>query len=243
METGVQTTKPSTSGDSKAAHSKMATFIPPFVKNAKRESCKSTVLSDNIRTSSAFVPPFKKQRSVVLGSPSKPQEEEQCHHVFVPPAKKTPRTTDVAANKGKEGDENMNENLMNSPNRRPVRCDSKDSAAEASCMEGTSSTEQGAVTVLHEVSMSHSALHNTRKLMVRLRSADMFLSLHDTELARDMQDMRIRKKRRGTIRPLPGRLFQTKTAGLSRIPLKAAGNGKPPGRYSPTQVRPSEYFQ
>lgn len=241
METGIQTTKLSTSGDSKAVHSKMATFIPPFIKNVKRESCKSTVLSDNIRTSPAFVPPFKKQRSVVSGSPSKPQEEQKLHHVFVPPAKKTPRITDVTANKSKEDEETMNENLMNSPNL-PVGRDSKDSAAEASCMEGTSSQGQGAVTLFHEVSMIHSALHDMRKRMVCLRSTDTFLSLHNVALARDMQDMRIRKKKRGTIRPLPGRLFLNKTAGVPRIPLKAAGNGKPPGRYSPKQARPSVFL-
>lgn len=243
VETGIQTTKLSTSGESKAVHSKMAAFTPPFIKNVKRESCKTTVLSDNIRTSPAFVPPFKKQRSVVSGSPSKSQEEEQkLHHVYVPPAKKTPRTTDVTANKSNEDDETMNENLMNSPNR-PVGCDSKDSTAEPSCMEGTSSQGQGAVTLLHKVSMIHSALHNMRKLMVGVRSTDMFLSLHNVELARDMQDMRIRKKKRTTIRPMPGRLFLTKTAGVLRIPLKAAGNGKPPGRYSPKQARPSRCFQ
>lgn len=153
VETEIQTAKLVTSGDSKAVHAKMAPFIPPFIKNVKRESCKSTVLSDNTRTSSAFVPPFKKQRSVVSGSPSKPQEEEQkLHHVFVPPAKKAPRTTDVTANNSKEDNEPINENLMNSPTR-PVGCDSQDSAAEASCMEGTSSPGQGAVTLLNEVSM------------------------------------------------------------------------------------------
>uniref|UniRef100_A0A3Q0R566 Tower domain-containing protein n=1 Tax=Amphilophus citrinellus TaxID=61819 RepID=A0A3Q0R566_AMPCI len=56
------------------------------------------------------------------------------------------------------------------------------------------------------------------------------------ELARDMQDMRIRKKKRQNIRPLPGSLFLTKTSGVTRIPLKAAANGKTPGRYTPKQL-------
>uniref|UniRef100_A0A8C9YT01 BRCA2 DNA repair associated n=1 Tax=Sander lucioperca TaxID=283035 RepID=A0A8C9YT01_SANLU len=60
--------------------------------------------------------------------------------------------------------------------------------------------------------------------------------LHNVELARDMQDMRIRKKKRQTIRPLPGSLFLTKTSGLPRIPLKAAVNGKPPARYTQKQL-------
>ncbi|MEQ2282424.1 hypothetical protein AMECASPLE_000570 [Ameca splendens] len=56
------------------------------------------------------------------------------------------------------------------------------------------------------------------------------------ELARDMQDMRIRKKKRQTIRPLPGSLFLTKTSGVERIPLKVALNGCNPGRYSAQEL-------
>ncbi|KAM9733870.1 breast cancer type 2 susceptibility protein isoform 2-T2 [Menidia menidia] len=56
------------------------------------------------------------------------------------------------------------------------------------------------------------------------------------ELARDMQEMRIRKKKRQTIRPLPGNLFLTRTSGVTRIPLKAAVNGTPPARYTPEQL-------
>lgn len=57
-----------------------------------------------------------------------------------------------------------------------------------------------------------------------------------------MQDMRIRKKKRQTIQPLPGKLFQTKTSAASRKPLKAAGAGKTPARYTRQQVRAGLYF-
>lgn len=76
-----------------------------------------------------------------------------------------------------------------------------------------------------------------------LRSTDMFQNLQNVELARDMQDMRIRKKKRQTIRPLPGSLFLTKTSGVSRIPLKAAVNGKAPARYTQKHVRPELFCQ
>ena len=49
--------------------------------------------------------------------------------------------------------------------------------------------------------------------------------------------MRIRKKKRQTIRPLPGSLFLTKTSGVSKVPLKDAVNGKPPAKYTQKQVR------
>lgn len=260
VETGFQKTtptKPSIPGDGRAAHSKMATFIPPFFKNAKTESCKRTVLKDNMRTSSAFVPPFKKQRSIVQEGSSKPQEEDKLHHLsvtafnsnnYVPPTKKTQSTTDVTGNKSKEDIQRValadttNNKLRNNQNH-PVGCGSEDYAAEASCVEDTLSRSQGVVTFLDEVNMIQSTLHNIGKLMVCLWSTDTFLSLHNVELARDMQDMRIRKKKRQTIRPLPGSLFLTKTSGVSRIPLKAAGNGKPPARYTQKQARTQQFFQ
>lgn len=67
----------------------------------------------------------------------------------------------------------------------------------------------------------------------------MALNFENVELARDMQDMRIRKKKRQTIRPFPGSLFLAKTSGVSRIPLKAAVNGKAPQRYTQKQARPA----
>lgn len=72
-------------------------------------------------------------------------------------------------------------------------------------------------------------------------STDMFQDVHNIELARDMQHMRIRKKKRQTIRPLPGSLFLTKSSGVQRIPLKAAVNGKPPARFSQKQARTEQF--
>ncbi|XP_074496387.1 breast cancer type 2 susceptibility protein isoform X2 [Sebastes fasciatus] len=217
VETSLQKTTPtqySTSGDGRSAHSKMPAFVPPFLKNAKTESRKNTVLKDNIRTPSAFVPPFKKQRTIVQESSSKPQEEEEDKHnhpfvtpfksnTYVPPTEKTQSSTDVTVNKSKQDIETMAlDDTTNDNQNLPVGCGSEDSAA--SRVEDTLS-----------------------------RSQDI---LQNVELARDMQDMRIRKKKRQTIRPLPGSLFLTKTSGVSRIPLKAAGNGKPPARYSQKQL-------
>ncbi|CAL8349263.1 unnamed protein product [Arctogadus glacialis] len=60
--------------------------------------------------------------------------------------------------------------------------------------------------------------------------------LQDLRLARDLQDMRLRKKKRQTVRPLPGSLFLAKASGAARIPLRAAVCGLPPGRHSPQQL-------
>lgn len=162
METNLQKTAPaqcSTPGDSRSAHSRMPAFVPPFLKNAKTEGRKNTVVKDNIKTPSAFVPPFKKQRTIIQESSSKAQEEKDEHshlfvtpfnsNMYVPPPKKTQSTTEVS-NKSKEDIETValanttNDNLMNKQNL-PVGCGSEDSAAEASHVEDTMSASQGAV--------------------------------------------------------------------------------------------------
>ncbi|KAJ7995137.1 hypothetical protein DPEC_G00241440 [Dallia pectoralis] len=66
----------------------------------------------------------------------------------------------------------------------------------------------------------------------------------DTEclqLARDMQDMRIRKKKRQTIRPLPGSLFLARTSGartsgVARPTLRNAVRGRLPVQHTITQL-------
>ncbi|XP_045929819.1 breast cancer type 2 susceptibility protein [Micropterus dolomieu] len=224
VETTLQKTAPKqhlTPGDCRSAHSKKPAFVPPLFKNAKAESCKNTVLKDSIRTPSAFVPPFKKQRTIIQESSSKPQEEEGKHHhllvtpinsnTYVPPTKKTQNTTAVTGHKSKDIQsvaltDTANDNLMHLQ-KVPVGCGSDSSATESSHVDNTLS-----------------------------RSQDMFQNLHNIGLARDMQDMRIRKKKRQTIRPIPGSLFLTKTSGVSRISLKAALNGRPPSRYTPEQL-------
>ncbi|XP_042342387.1 breast cancer type 2 susceptibility protein isoform X2 [Plectropomus leopardus] len=226
VETTLQkttTTQHSTPGNRKSAHSKTPVFVPPFLKNAKTEHRKNTELKDTIRTPSVFVPPFKKQRTVVQEISSKPQEEEEDKHrhlsathfngnTFVLPTKNTQSTTDETGNKSKEDIQTValadtpNDYLMNNQ-KLPVGCGSEDSAAEVSLVDNTLSASQA-----------------------------MFQNLQNIELARDMQDMRIRKKKRQTIRPLPGSLFLTKTSGVLRIPLKAAVNGKSPARYSKKQL-------
>lgn len=164
METRLQNTtptKPSTLRDSDVALPKTAAFIPPFLKNVKPENRRSAVLNDKTQTQSAFVPPFRKQRSVVLKSSSKPQEEEEdklnCHLVTpctsnscAPPTKKTQSTTDEIRNKMKDI---QMLNLSDTANtkhmysrKHPVGCGSEDSASEAVCVEEPKPRAQGAAT-------------------------------------------------------------------------------------------------
>uniref|UniRef100_A0A3Q3A225 BRCA2 DNA repair associated n=2 Tax=Kryptolebias marmoratus TaxID=37003 RepID=A0A3Q3A225_KRYMA len=193
----------SSPGDGRLSHSKMLPFVPPFVRNVKREIPNTPELKGNTRTP-VFVPPFKKQRTVLQDSSSKQHEEdkqvlpsavESGSNTYVPPAIKSQSTTAVVAS-------GCTENLNIA--RVPVNCDVISSKAEASVADDSFSKNQDG----HQ----------------------------NIELARDMQDMRIRKKKRQTIRPLPGSLFLTKTSGVARISLKVAVNGKKPSRYNPEQL-------
>ncbi|XP_035766109.1 breast cancer type 2 susceptibility protein [Neolamprologus brichardi] len=195
---------------SKSAHYKTSAFVPPFVRNAKTETHKNMVLKDSIRTPLAFVPPFKKQRTIVQESSCKAHEGEDKHQkpfvmssnskCFVPPTKKTQGAVDGTAVAAARSDDMNNQSL-------PVDFRSVSAVGETSGVDGTCS-----------------------------RSQDVYQNLQNTELAQDMQDMRIRKKKRQNIRPLPGSLYLKKTSGVPRIPLKAAVNGKIPGRYTPKKL-------
>uniref|UniRef100_A0A3Q1AWU5 Tower domain-containing protein n=1 Tax=Amphiprion ocellaris TaxID=80972 RepID=A0A3Q1AWU5_AMPOC len=83
---------------------------------------------------------------------------------------------------------------------------------------------------MEDADMTSKCLHYCSEIYI------IYQNLQSTELARDMQDMRIRKKKRQTIRPLPGSLFLTKTSGVMRIPLKVAMDEKPPARYTQKQL-------
>uniref|UniRef100_A0A8C3S207 Tower domain-containing protein n=1 Tax=Chelydra serpentina TaxID=8475 RepID=A0A8C3S207_CHESE len=62
---------------------------------------------------------------------------------------------------------------------------------------------------------------------------EMIANLH---CARNLQEMRIRKKKRQNIRPQPGSLYLMKTSAAKRISLKAAVEEKSPSTYSIEQL-------
>ncbi|XP_053728706.1 breast cancer type 2 susceptibility protein [Synchiropus splendidus] len=62
------------------------------------------------------------------------------------------------------------------------------------------------------------------------------VTLESIQLAQSMQEMRIRKKRRQTIRPQPGTLFTTRTSGAPRLTWKTAVGGRAPAKYVAHQL-------
>ncbi|TRY66003.1 hypothetical protein DNTS_003782, partial [Danionella cerebrum] len=62
-------------------------------------------------------------------------------------------------------------------------------------------------------------------------------ALQDTlELARSMQEMRLRKKKRQTIHPVPGSIYTSKTSGIPRTRLRDAVGGRCPGQYTKEEL-------
>lgn len=71
---------------------------------------------------------------------------------------------------------------------------------------------------------------------------DMVAWQESLQLARDMQDMRLRKKKRQTIRPVPGSLYIAKTSGVSRKSLRDAVGCTCPGQYTQDEVYVWQFF-
>ncbi|KAG1951873.1 BREAST CANCER 2 like 2A [Pimephales promelas] len=82
---------------------------------------------------------------------------------------------------------------------------------------------------------STTSLESGVKIM-KSKEKDTEVGQETLDLARDMQDMRLRKKKRQTIRPLPGSLYLAKTSGVPRIGLRFAVGCKCPGQYTKEEL-------
>ncbi|KAM4701523.1 breast cancer type 2 susceptibility protein [Discoglossus pictus] len=70
----------------------------------------------------------------------------------------------------------------------------------------------------------------------RLNESDILQMISNLQCARDMQEMRIRKKQRQKIKPQPGSQYLLKTSSAARISLQNAVQGKRPSAYSEKQL-------
>ncbi|XP_036005712.1 breast cancer type 2 susceptibility protein [Fundulus heteroclitus] len=192
-------TRRSDPGGDISGPSKMPAFVPPFIRNTKRDIPNKPEAADR-KKAPAFVPPFKKHRSVPPESSAKQQDDGLRHPLS-------------------------------------SECDSRtDAPGSTADVVPSADSANTSMTINQSVPGSMGPVSATETLHtdgVLSRSQD---GTQNIELARDMQDMRIRKKKRQTIRPLPGSLFLTKTSGVMRIPLRAAVNGKSPARYSAQEL-------
>ncbi|XP_055052858.2 LOW QUALITY PROTEIN: breast cancer type 2 susceptibility protein [Misgurnus anguillicaudatus] len=173
-----------------------------------------------------FVPPFQKG---VKTKTSKAQDASKASSGFIPPFKKENKDST-----------NSNCSIKNS-------CESKTQAGSCKAMENettcTTPTTHSAAQYYGEdnphadlkpeatISMDNISM---KKIDYDERDTDAWQET--LQLARDMQDMRLGKKKRQTVRPLPGKLYLAKTSGVSRIGLRDAVGHKCPVGYTSEEL-------
>ncbi|XP_030634017.1 breast cancer type 2 susceptibility protein [Chanos chanos] len=72
--------------------------------------------------------------------------------------------------------------------------------------------------------------------MKRLEFQSQAEILQSVQLARDVQDMRIRKKKHQSVQPVPGSLFLAKSSGLPRVSVREAVGLTRPARYTSREL-------
>ncbi|KAK6295574.1 hypothetical protein J4Q44_G00332870 [Coregonus suidteri] len=203
-----KTTSDPTAEDRKPVGSKTAVFVPPFRKNVKLEPQKSSGPQDKTRAPGVFVPPFRKYNCVTRKGSFKPSEENHSLLLF-----KT--STSVP---------------LPEYNHIPITDTGSDNAKESIQELGPK-----------DIDKTDPGDDSGHSLPVTTGGGDATAEEYtaDTEclqLARDMQDMRIRKKKRQTIRPLPGSLYLAKTSGVARLTLREAVGGWHPVQHTHNQL-------
>lgn len=202
---------PSAPTNSRTANTKTSVFVPPFLNNTRTQAQKNSTQKDK-GTTSTFVPPFKKHKMDVQEHYTTAQEEDSVTssntNPFVPPSRKSPNTMDISNSKGKH---NIQRETL------PAHTSENPAKIEIPRAYGTDKT---AAEKSQETDIAH--------------CQETIENLENIQLARKMQDIRIRKKK--TIQPLPGSLFLTKTSQVARVTLRTAVNGETPQKYTQKQL-------
>ncbi|XP_028818808.1 breast cancer type 2 susceptibility protein isoform X2 [Denticeps clupeoides] len=155
-----------------------------------------------------FVPPFHKHSKTGAQMDRPKQETRRAASLFVPPFKKNPA-----------------ERPLNQRDCNSKTCTDASSSFPAVNDEIVPRTSEGSE--LQVLSGS-----DDKSVVMSPESPRQSASEDVVQLARDLQDMRIRKKNRQTVRPLPGSLFLAKTPGLARVSLLDAVGHKCPAQYT-----------
>ncbi|XP_016130473.1 breast cancer type 2 susceptibility protein isoform X1 [Sinocyclocheilus grahami] len=156
-----------------------------------------------------FVPPF--QKGMKTGT-SNCQDVSKVSTGFIPPFKKENKETTEHRNQ-------IDQNMTYTSHSDSVAqyCDRK-SLLEGSKPKPTNSVESIPLKIMDAEEKDPEACRET------------------LNLARDMQDMRLRKKKKQSIRPLPGSLFLAKTSDVPRTGLRDAVGCKCPGQYTQEEL-------
>ncbi|XP_061073752.1 breast cancer type 2 susceptibility protein [Conger conger] len=215
--------------DVKPANPRGAVFVPPFRKCPKPEVQGTGPPPESRGPPSTFVPPFRKiqPNSTPLGQGPGPPSSGRSGTpplppLFVPPFRETPGSASHPGNEEKRSIQESGTHRA-APHSACARAESGQGPVIPSVPAEREAEAEGSTSAPpspwdHETSSSDVP------------------TLQNLQLARDLQDMRIRKKKRQTIRPQPGSLFLAKTSGVTRVSLRTAVGGRCPALHTPKEL-------
>ncbi|XP_017564077.1 breast cancer type 2 susceptibility protein isoform X3 [Pygocentrus nattereri] len=174
-----------------------------------------------------FVPPFRKNNKSEVEKTCIPRDIAKVPSVFVPPVKK---------------DSVVSVHHVRSSQKSSTDSESP-SISSSGCEKKMANPEVKSHTVVKNVVED---MKKEKEVEEDMTLEDLSVQTHQEkvtetwqqslELARDMQDMRIRKKKRQSIRPLPGSFYLAKTSGVARISLREAVEYKCPLQHTQEQL-------
>ncbi|XP_048836639.1 breast cancer type 2 susceptibility protein isoform X3 [Brienomyrus brachyistius] len=203
--------------NSSSGNPRDAAFVPPF---RKPPETKGAVSQGPSRHLSVFIPPFKNGKLRMNGSLQESVTQVQNGRKspgsvaepskYIPPAKR--RSEPIPLTKTRS--DSVCGRKANTNNDTVAKCEER-------------GLEQGIPSACPT-----SPYGNTAQV-----SVDAGLQgLESLQHTRDLQDMRIMKKKRQTIRPQPGSLLLAKTSGKMRLSLRGAFGGSCPVRHTQEEL-------
>ncbi|XP_019903530.2 breast cancer type 2 susceptibility protein isoform X2 [Esox lucius] len=215
-----QITSDSTTKDIKPVSSKTIVFVPPFWKNIQPEPQRSSGCQDKAKASVVFVPPFRKGNHETTEGFSKSSEDKTSPLVFerglhTESSVPLPEYNHIPVN-----DTSYDKANKSVPELNQQRIEETEAGRDGWSRRGV---EAGTA-------------KESKYCQPAPNCTDVAQDTQCLQLARDMQDIRIRKKMRQTIRPLPGSLYLAKTSGLARRTLRNAVRGQHPEQHTVEQL-------
>ncbi|KAL7832112.1 hypothetical protein AOLI_G00296600 [Acnodon oligacanthus] len=173
-----------------------------------------------------FVPPFRKNKKSEVEKACIPRDVK-VPSVFVPPVKKD---SVVSVHHVRSSQKSSTDS--ESPSISSSGCEKKMANAEVKPhtlvkhgVEGMKKEKE----VEEDVKLEDRSVQTHQEKVIETWQQSLKLAL-------DMQDMRIRKKKHQSIRPLPGSFYLAKTSGVTRISLREAVEYKCPLQHTQEQL-------
>ncbi|XP_078078352.1 breast cancer type 2 susceptibility protein [Mustelus asterias] len=172
-----------------------------------------------------FKPPFQRHSSGCIQQNSSRQITSKPAKVFVPPFKTLRNSTQM------ETKENVK--IVSSPIQTEIGNIMKASNCNKHLQDDGMLNDDSVIVRCVEDKLQ--SVSDTSE-QLQANSEGFPRIVQNWNCARDLQEMRLIKKRRQTIHPLPGCLYKTKTSGAPRLTLHSAVEGKVPTYFMEEQL-------